>query len=232
MTLWIGSSMVCISARSGNTTRGPHNSTSNGAGSSFTGEGRGTRLQATSVSTKQQSPTLSTVLRPRLAARAIALELRRQEWGSDFTGYTENHTFTELVRLIEDIGGSHWQLSRVPLSRIRCWNTRTPVASLLTVITGEGHGGLHLQKVKRLAAEIQHGRPLPGIVVTAHSRKAGEHWILSGYRRLAAHRFAKAAMILVYHPAGLFVDHPKPPSSMGWWKGSLCPSARTSRRLC
>jgi hypothetical protein len=133
------------------------------------------------------------------------LELRRQERGSDFTGHTENYTFAELIRLIEDVGGSHWQLSRMPLSRIRCWNTRASLASLLQVIAADEHGRYHLRKVRRLAAEIQHGRLLPGIVVTAHSRKAGEHWILSGYRRLAAHRFSKAATILVYHPAHLFI---------------------------
>lgn len=154
------------------------------------------------------SPVPSVTLRSDLAPRAIALELRRQERGSDFTGYTENHTLTELVRFIAEVGGEHWQLSRVPLSRIRCWNTRTPVARLLRVIASDERGAYHLRKIRRLAEQIRRGRSLPGIVV-AHSRRPAEHWILSGYRRLAAHRVAHARAILVYHPADSFGGRPE-----------------------
>lgn len=154
-----------------------------------------------------RSSVPSVTLRRDLGPRTIALELRRQERGSDFTGYTENHTFTELVSFIAEVGGQHWQLSRVTLSRIRCWNTRTSVARLLGVIASDQLGPYHLRKIRRLAGQIRRGRSLPGIVL-AHSRKPGEHWILSGYRRLAAHRVACATTILVYHPADLFGGRP------------------------
>lgn len=150
-----------------------------------------------------RSSVPSLTLRRDLTPRAIALELRRQERGSDFTGYTENHTFTELVRFIAEVGGQHWQLSQVPLSRIGCWNMRTPIARLLRVVASDEGGTYHLRKISRLAGLIRRGRSLPGIVV-AHSRKPAEHWVLSGYRRLAAHRVAHATTILVYHPADLF----------------------------
>lgn len=151
-----------------------------------------------------RSSTVTTVLRHHMTPRAIALELRRQERGSDFTGYTENSSFTELVHWVQEVGGERWQLSRVPLSRIRCWNTRTPVARLMEVIARDEHGQYHLRKVRKFASEIHSGRTLPGIVLTNRPGNAGGHWILSGYRRLAAHRIAHAATILAYHPADLF----------------------------
>lgn len=174
------------------------------------------------MSLEPRGQTTPVVLRPGLTSRAIALELRRQERGSDFTGYTENCTFMELVGFIKDVGGEHWQLSCVPLSRLRCWNTHTPLARLLRLIGNEHLGEFHLQKIRRLAAAIRRRRGLPGIVVTSASRKPGEHWILSGYRRLAAHRLAGAATIHVYHPADLFPGgvtppdrHPDPPRLNG-----------------
>jgi hypothetical protein len=151
------------------------------------------------------------VLRLGLTSRAIALELRRQERGSDFTGYTENYTFMELVEFVRDVGGKRWQLSCVPLSRLRCWNTRTPLVRLLKLIGNEQLGEFRPQKIRRLVSAIQRQQRLPGIVVTWAPHKPGEHWILSGHRRLAAHRIARAAKICVYHPADLFPGCATPP---------------------
>jgi len=179
-------------------------------------EACGTPWHQTAVGAEMRFSARTVALRHDLTPRAIALELRRQERGSDFTGYTENHTFAELVRFIEEAGGQQWRLSQVPLSRIRCWNTRTPVARLLSVIASDERGTYHLQKIRRLAEQIHRGRSLPGIVVTMHSRKPAEHWILSGYRRLAAHRVAHAATILVYHPADLFDELPRASDRPSW----------------
>lgn len=156
------------------------------------------------MSTERASSPRPVVLRSRLTPQTIAIEIRRQERGSDFTGYTENYSFPELVSFIEQVGGHHWQLSRIPIQRLRCWNSRTPLRRLLHAIAEDEYGRHHLLTVNRIAKAIRRGTQLPGIVVARRAGRPNEHWILSGYRRLAAHRVAEAEAVSVFHPAGLF----------------------------
>lgn len=141
---------------------------------------------------------------PPIGAAAVAMELRRQERDSDFTGYTTNFTFRSLVEFLRLVGGSRWKLSLVPVSWIKCWHNAAPLKEIYRA-AGSGAERLVLEnRVRGLADTIREGAKLPGIFLTKSQQKRGAHWILDGHHRLLAHRVAKAPAILAYHPVGMF----------------------------
>lgn len=134
----------------------------------------------------------------------IAKELRRQERESDFTGYTENFTLSELRQFLQAVGGPRWELSLVPVSWIKCWHTLAQLREIYRGVAPDAER-LRLEKqVKRLANRIRQRRDLPGIFLVRSQHDQNAHWILDGHRRLLAHRAAKVPTILVYHPFGMF----------------------------
>lgn len=139
-----------------------------------------------------------------MGAAGIARELRRQERGSDFTGYTTNFTLRSLVDFLRLVGGSKWELSLVPVSWIECWHTAAPLKEIYCGAWSGEERVLLEKRVRGLADRIRKGRTLPGIFLTRSQHDRSTHWIRDGHRRLLAHRVAKASAILTYHPVGIF----------------------------
>lgn len=139
-----------------------------------------------------------------LGLTKIAKEIRRQERTSDFTGYTENYSFSSLKDFLLSVGGPCWQLSIVSILFIKCWHTSAPLKEILRVVRSEEGGTLHERQIRKMAGSIRRGQSLPGIFLVKSEQRGDRHWILAGYRRLLAHRLAKVATIPVYHPCGLF----------------------------
>lgn len=147
---------------------------------------------------------VQTICRPMGVAR-VAKELRRQERGSHFTGYTTNFTLPSVRQLLQLIGGTQWELSLVPICWIKCWHTRASLVEISKETGWYGTRGLALQdRVRELADRIRKGAKLPGVFLTKSQQRPGSHWILDGHHRLLAHRVAKAPAILAYHPLGMF----------------------------
>ena len=139
-----------------------------------------------------------------LGVKRIARELRRQERTSDFTGYTENFTLQDLQDFLRLVGGTRWELSAVPISCIKCWQTSAALKEIYGAL-GPGAERLVLKKqIRRLAEKIRQGRTVPGIFLTKSQQGRGTHWILDGHRRLLAHRVAGASTVLTYYPLGMF----------------------------
>lgn len=141
-----------------------------------------------------------------LGLTRVAREIRRQERTSDFTGYTENYSFSSLKDFLLSVGGPCWQLSIVPILFIRCWHTSAPLKEVLRIVRSEERGALHEKQIKKMAGSLRRGRALPGIFLVKSEQRGVRHWILAGHRRLLAHRLAKATTIPVFHPCGLFED--------------------------
>jgi hypothetical protein len=139
-----------------------------------------------------------------LGLTRVAREIRRQEQTSDFTGYTENYSFGSLKDFLRSVGGPCWQLSIVPILFIKCWHTSTPLKEVLRIVRSEERGTHHERQIRKMASSLSRGRALPGIFWVKSEQPGVRHWILAGYRRLLAHRLAKATTIPVYHPCGLF----------------------------
>lgn len=139
-----------------------------------------------------------------LGLMKTAREIRLQERTSDFTGYTENYSFRGLRDFLLSVGGPCWQLSIVPISFIKCWHTSAPLKEILRIVRSEEGGSHHEKQIRKMAGSIRRGQSLPGIFLVMSQQRGERHWILAGYRRLLAHRLAKAATIPVYHPRGLF----------------------------
>lgn len=155
------------------------------------------RRKATSLSGVQK------MSRPLGVAR-MAREIRRQERSSDFNGYTVNYSVASLQDFFREVGGRKWLLSRVPLSMIMCPQTRMSVKELLDLADPISSRPQLSKQVRQMAREIRAGVVMPGIFLARHDRFEGEHWIIEGYRRVLAHRIARASTILVYHPIDLF----------------------------
>ena len=134
----------------------------------------------------------------------VAREIRRQERTSDFTGYTENYSFSSLMDFLLSVGGPCWQLSVVPIQFIKCWHTSAPLKEVLRIVRSEERGTHHEKQIKKMAGSVRRGRALPGIFLVKSEQRSDRHWILAGYRRLLAHRLAKVTTIPAYHPSGLF----------------------------
>lgn len=141
-----------------------------------------------------------------LGLTRAAREIRRQERTSDFTGYTENYSFSSLMAFLLSVGGPCWQLSIVPIQFIKCWHTSAPLKEVLRIVRSEERGAHHEKQIRKMAGSLRRGRALPGIFLVKREQRGVRHWILAGYRRLLAHRLAKATTIPVYHPCGLFED--------------------------
>lgn len=141
---------------------------------------------------------------PPMGAVRVAKELRRQERGSDFTGYTTNFTFRSLVEFLRLVGGSRWEVSLVPVSWIKCWHTDASLKEIYRVAGSGADRSLLENRVRGLANRLREGRKLPGILLTRSERGRNSHWILDGHRRLLAHRVARASAIRAYHPVGMF----------------------------
>ena len=139
-----------------------------------------------------------------LGVARMAREIRRQERSSDFNGYTVNYSVASLRDCFREVGGPKWLLSRVPLSMIMCPQTRMSVKELLDLADPISSRPQLSKQVRQMAREIRAGVVTPGIFLTRSDRREGEHWIIEGYRRVLAHRNARASTILVYHPIGLF----------------------------
>lgn len=139
-----------------------------------------------------------------LGLTKIAREIRRQERTSDFTGYTENYSFSSLKDFFLSVGGPRWQLSLVPIVLIKCWHTSAPLKEILRIVRSEERGTLHEKQIRKMAGSIRRGQSLPGIFLVKSEQRGDRHWILAGYRRILAHRLAKATTIPVYHPCDLF----------------------------
>ncbi len=108
------------------------------------------------------------------------------------------------IQSIREVGGPKWVLSRVPLSLIKCDQTRMTVKDLLDTADSISDRRRLSKQLRQMAREIRSGVIMPGIFLTRHSRRKGEHCIIEGYRRMLAHRIARASTILVYHPVNLF----------------------------
>jgi hypothetical protein len=139
-----------------------------------------------------------------LGVARMAREIRRQERGSDFNGYTVNYSVASLRDFFREVGGPKWLLSRVPLSMIMCPQTRMSVKGVLDLADPISSRPQLSKQVRQMAREIRAGVVTPGIFLTWSDRRKGEHWIIEGYRRVLAHRIARASTILVYHPIDLF----------------------------
>jgi hypothetical protein len=146
---------------------------------------------------------LKSISRPLGVAR-MAKEIRRQERSSDFIGYTVNYSVPSLREFFRDVGGAKWVLSRLPLSMIKCAQTRMTVRDLLDTADSISNRRRLSKQVRQLAREIRAGVVVPGIFLTRSDQRRGEHWIIEGYRRVLAHRIARASTILAYHPIDLF----------------------------
>lgn len=164
------------------------------------GSSMGSRL-----ATKKQipSPAFQRINR-RAGVLSIATELRRQERTSDFTGYAVNYSFRDLQHFLRSAGGSQWELSLVPMTRIKCWHTSASLKEIRHAVWSSIERSAFDEQIKELAAKIRRGQRLPGIFLVKSHHDQARHWILDGHRRLIAHRVAKAANILVYHPRGMF----------------------------
>jgi len=162
---------------------------------------RASKMKAKRKATSQ--PGIQRVSRPLGAAR-MAREIRRQERSSDFNGYTVNYSVASLRDLFREVGGPKWLLSKVPLSMIRCPQTRMTVKELLDLADPISYRPRLSKQVRQMAREIRAGVVMPGIFLTRDKRYEGEHWIIEGYRRMLAHRIARASTILAYHPVDLF----------------------------
>jgi hypothetical protein len=152
-----------------------------------------------------RQPEIRRISRPLGVAR-IAREIRRQERGSDFNGYTVNYSVASLREFFREVGGPKWVLSMVPLNLIKCAQTRMAVKDLLDTADSVSDRRRLSKQVRQMAREIRLERSLPGIFLTRSPNRRGEHWILEGYRRVLAHRIAGATTILAYHPVDLFGD--------------------------
>jgi len=139
-----------------------------------------------------------------LSVARMAREIRRQERKSDFNGYTVNYSVASLRDFFQEVGGSKWVLSRVPLSMIKCPQTRMTAKDLLDTADSVSDRRRLSKQVRQMAREIRAGVVMPGIFLTRSDRRQGEHWIIEGYRRMLAHRIARAFTILAYHPIDLF----------------------------
>jgi len=148
-------------------------------------------------------PRIQRISRP-LGVAWMAREIRRQERRSDFNGYTVNYSVASLRDFFREVGGPKWVLSRVPLSLIRCDQRRMTIKDLLDTADSISDRRRLSKQVRQMAREIRAGVIMPGIFLTRHSRRKGEHWIIEGYRRVLAHRIARASTILPYHPVNLF----------------------------
>lgn len=151
-------------------------------------------------------PRIQRIGRP-LGVRCITREIRRQEKNSDFTGYTENFNFSDLQDFLQLVGGPQWELRAVPISWIKCWNASAPLREIYGSAESDQARVRLRKQAKQLADKIRQGRLLPGIFVVKSEESGNAHWLLDGHRRLLAHRVAKAAIILVYHPVGMFSDN-------------------------
>jgi len=139
-----------------------------------------------------------------IVGRPLGVTRIAQERTSDFTGYTENLTFADLQDFLRSVGGPRWELSIVPISKIKCWNTSAPLEEILCTAESSEERSHLRQQVKRLATRVRQGIELPGIFLVRSQNRSNTHWILDGHRRLLAHRAAKASTIPVYHPLGMF----------------------------
>ncbi len=148
-------------------------------------------------------PGIQRLSRPLGVAR-MASEIRRQERGSDFNGYTVNYSVASLRDFFREAGGPQWVLSRVPLNMIKCGQTRLTVKELLDTADSTSDRRRLSKQVRQMARDIRAGVATPGIFLTRSDRREGEHWIIEGYRRVLAHRIARATAILVYHPINLY----------------------------
>lgn len=148
-------------------------------------------------------PGIQRISRPLGVAR-IAREIRRQERSSDFNGYTVNYSVASLREFFREVGGPSWVLSLVPLSMIKCPQTRCSVKELLDTADCVSDRRRLSKQVRHMAREVRAGVVMPGIFLTRDKRYEGEHWIIEGYRRMLAHRIARASTILAYHPVDLF----------------------------
>lgn len=148
-------------------------------------------------------PGMQRLSRPLGVAR-MAREIRRQERSSDFNGYTVNYSVASLREFFREVGGLKWVLSRLPLSIIKCDQTRMTVKDLLDTADSISDRRRLSKQVRQMAREIRAGVVMPGIFLARHDRYEGKHWIIEGYRRMLAHRIARASTILAYHPIDLF----------------------------
>lgn len=148
-------------------------------------------------------PGLRRLSRPLGVAR-MAREIRRQERSSDFNGYTVNYSVASLRDFFREVGGPKWVLRLVPLSMIKCAQTTWSIKELLDTADCESDRRRLSKQVRRMAREMRSGVVMPGIFLTRHPKRRGEHWILEGYRRVLAHRVARAPVIPTYHPIDLF----------------------------
>ena len=139
-----------------------------------------------------------------LGVVSVAKELRRQERTSDFKGYTENFTLSNLQDFLRLVGGSRWELSVVPISCIKCWHSSASLEKICGSADSVTGRILLGKQVRQLAGSVRQGRTLPGIFLVRSQNCQTAHWILDGHRRLLAHRAAKTPAVLVYHPSGLF----------------------------
>ena len=150
-----------------------------------------------------RQPDIQRISRPLGVAR-IAREIRRQERSSDFNGYTVNYSVASLREFFREVGGPRWVLSLVPLSKIRCPQTRSSIKKLLDTADCVSDRRRLSKQVRQMAREVRTGVVMPGIFLTRHKRFEGEHWIIEGYRRVLAYRMARASAIPTYHPIDLF----------------------------
>lgn len=150
-----------------------------------------------------REPGIRRISRPLGVAR-MAREIRRQERNSDFNGYTVNYSVASLREFFREVGGSEWALSMVPLSMIKCYQTRMTVKDLLDTADSISDRRRLSKQVRQMARDIRGGTAFPGIFLTRDRGREGGHWIIEGYRRVLAHRIARASTILVYHPIDLF----------------------------
>lgn len=148
-------------------------------------------------------PGIKRLSRPLGVAR-MAREIRRQERSSDFNGYTVNYSVASLREFFREVGGPRWVLSLVPLSMIKCPQTRCSVKELLDTADCVSDRRRLSKQVRHMAREVRAGVVMPGIFLTRHDRFEGEHWIIEGYRRVLAYRIARASAIPTYHPIDLF----------------------------
>ena len=143
------------------------------------------------------------ISRPLGVAR-IAREIRRQERNSDFNGYTVNYSVASLREMFLEIGGPKWLLSVVPLSMIKCAQTRYSIKELLDTADCVSDRRRLSKQVRQMAREIRAGVVMPGIFLARRERFEGEHRIIEGYRRVLAYRIARVSAIPAYHPINLF----------------------------
>lgn len=143
-------------------------------------------------------------IRGPIGVSSVAIELRRQERTSDLTGYTVNYSFHDLQDFLRSAGGSQWELSLVPITRIRCWHTSAALKEIRGAVWSSIKRSVFDEQIKEIADKIRRDQRLPGIFIVKGHHNQAPHWILDGHRRLIAHRVAKAANIFVYHPHDMF----------------------------